>query len=93
METTDTHSAGVADLDTLTAGLDPGAFAAAIVRSGRSVCLRVTSRRNSRLTEDVYAGLGFFWWSWAEKIAPIDDVTGAAAKVATVLSAVTEPAR
>jgi hypothetical protein len=35
----------------------------------------------------------WFWWSWAERIAPVSDVTTAAGKVATVLGAVPESAR
>lgn len=88
MQTTDTQTAGVPDLETLAADLDPGAFTAVIVRSGRSACLRVTSRRAPQLSEDVYAGHGFFWWSWAERIARCDDSAGAAVKVAHVLRAV-----
>jgi hypothetical protein len=50
-------------------------------------CLRVTSRCAPQLAEDVYAGRGFYWYSWAERIASCDDPSGAAAKVARVLHA------
>jgi hypothetical protein len=81
---------GTANLDRLAAELDPGTFAAVIVRSGRSACLRISNRRASQLTEDVYAGRGFYWWSWAERIGGCDDPADAAAKVTRVLRAAGE---
>lgn len=59
MRSSDTRAEGVADLERLTAELDPRTFAAAIVSGGQTPCLRITNRRAPQLTEDVYAGRGF----------------------------------
>ncbi len=48
--------------------------------------LAVTSARASRLTETIMTGQGSFWWSWAERIAPVADVGAAADAVARVLA-------
>lgn len=39
------------------------------------------------LSEDIRAQAGWFWWSWAERIAPTDDIDAATALVASVLRA------
>jgi len=53
-------------------------------------CVRATNTALSRMSEDVYAapadGSWFFWWSWAERIGPIDDVTKAADAITYVLN-------
>jgi hypothetical protein len=49
--------------------------------------LRVTNRAAPQLSEDVYAGGGWYWYSWAERIAACDDPGAAAGKVAQVLRA------
>ena len=59
---------------------------------GRVPSLHVVNPANSRLAEDVYAGrsqdgLWWFWWPWAERIAPGDQLAAAAAVIARVLSA------
>ena len=53
--------------------------------------LRVASRGVAPLSEDIYVapaddGAWWFWWSWADRIAPIDDVDAAAFQIAYVLS-------
>jgi hypothetical protein len=60
---------------------------------GRVPSLHVVNPALSRLAEDVYVGrsqdgLWWFWWPWAERIAPGDELAGAAALIARVLSAV-----
>ena len=60
--------------------------------AGRIPCLHVVNPMASRLAEDVYAGrsqdgLWWFWWPWAERIAPGDQLGAAAAVIARVLSA------
>ena len=57
---------------------------------GRLPSLHVTNPAAPRLCEDVYAacgpdGSGWFWWPWAERIAPDGDVPAAATAVAKVL--------
>jgi hypothetical protein len=60
--------------------------------AGRVPSLHVVNPANSRLAEDVYAGrsqdgLWWFWWPWAERIAPGDQLAAAAGVIARVLSA------
>jgi hypothetical protein len=59
---------------------------------GRVPSLHVVNPVVSRLAEDVYVGrsqdgLWWFWWPWAERIAPGDQLATAAALIARVLSA------
>jgi len=61
-----------------------------VTPAGRLPRLHATNPAVPRLCEDVYAacgpdGSGWFWWPWAERIAPDDDVPAAAAAVAKVL--------
>lgn len=73
-------------LETLAAELDPSALASTLVtRPGRQPCLAVASRHASRLAERIYAGNGWYWWSWSERISPVTDPTAAATKIAAVL--------
>jgi len=58
--------------------------------SGRVPSLHVVNPVMSRLAEDVYVGrsqdgMWWFWWPWAERIAPGDDLIAAAAAIARVL--------
>jgi hypothetical protein len=59
---------------------------------GQVPSLHVVNPVVSRLEEDVYFGrsrdgLWWFWWPWAERIAPGDQHAAAAALIARVLSA------
>jgi hypothetical protein len=59
---------------------------------GRVPSLRVINPAQSMLAEDVYVGrsqdgLWWFWWPWAERIAPGDQHGAAASVIARVLSA------
>jgi len=84
---------GQAALEALAAALDPGDFVTTLTAfPDRAACLAVTSR-HADIGEDIYVADEWFWWSWAERIAPVSDVTTAAGKVATVLGAVPESAR
>jgi hypothetical protein len=63
-----------------------------VAPAGRVPSLHVVNPANSRLTEDVYVGrsqdgLWWFWWPWAERIAPGDQLAAAAKVIARVLSA------
>jgi hypothetical protein len=54
-------------------------------------CVRVTNIHIARMSEDVYAAPGkdgqwAFWWSWADKIGPVEDIEAAAVTIAYVLS-------
>lgn len=64
---------------------------------GRVPSLHVVNPLASRLAEDVYVGrsldgIWWFWWPWAERIAPGDDVKTAATLIARVLAARTRGA-
>lgn len=59
---------------------------------GRIPSLHVVNPAVSRMAEDVYVGrsqdgLWWFWWPWAERIAPGDQVAQTAAMIAKVLDA------
>lgn len=58
--------------------------------TGRVPSLHVVNPAAARLAEDVYVGrsqdgLWWFWWPWAERIAPGDELTTAAVLIARVL--------
>lgn len=48
--------------------------------------LQVTNPIATALTETVYADSGWYWWSWAERIGPIADLSKVADAIARVLS-------
>ena len=78
-------------LERLAQALDPAEFSTALVMGGgRRPVLTVASRR-TLAAEDIYAD-GWFWWSWAERIAPADDPLTAARLVTAVLRAAPPPA-
>ena len=63
-----------------------------ITPPGRVPSLHVVNPLASRLAEDVYAGrsqdgMWWFWWPWAERIAPGDELCVAAELIARVLCA------
>ena len=71
-------------LETLADALDGTAYAMTF-QHGRRSRLTITNRRAAVLTESVYVENDWYWWSWGEKLAPIDDVDQAARAVAAVL--------
>lgn len=81
----------VAALEALAAGFDPKEFATALVSGqGRVPRLTVVSRRG-HTSQDVYVDGGWFWHSWAERIAAVSNVDHAAAKIADMLGATLPP--
>jgi hypothetical protein len=69
-----------------------GLMARLMAPEGGVPSLHVVNPVMSRLAEDVYVGrsqdgLWWFWWPWAERIAPGDQLGTAAAVIARVLSA------
>jgi hypothetical protein len=77
---------GTADLEKLAAELDGQAYAVTLVTAqGRRPCLSITNRRAVQLTENIYSDGEWFWWSWAQRIAPVAEVAAAAAAVGRVL--------
>jgi hypothetical protein len=67
-----------------------GLHATLMAPAGRVPSLHVVNPTAARLAEDVYVGrsqdgMWWFWWPWAERIAPGDDVSQAATAIAKVL--------
>jgi hypothetical protein len=78
-------------LEALVKDLEPRGFTVRLVNSGGQMGIRVAHRVVSQLCETVYAapagdGTLWFWWSWADPIAPVRDVQTAAFKIAYVLT-------
>ena len=75
-----------ADLEKLAAGLDGRAYAVSLVTGqGRRPHLHVTNRQATVLSENIYCDGQFYWWGWAERIAPVSELTAAVESVARVL--------
>ena len=69
-----------------------GLRASLMAPAGRVPSLHVVNPAAPALAEDVYAGRGqdgtwWFWWSWAERIAAVEDLEGAASLIERVLAA------
>lgn len=64
------------------------------VPQGGPPSLHVVNPHASALAENILAessaGTWWFWWSWAERIAPADDLRSAAGRVTRVLAATGE---
>ena len=77
---------GAAELAKLAAELDGQAYAVSLVTGhGRRPHLSITNRRAPVLTENIYSDGESFWWGWAERIARVGDISGAAAAIDRVL--------
>ncbi|SRR6266536_2078911 len=77
------------ELQMLAAEINCGDYEARLVATtGSRPHLRVRNRHAGVLRENIYAGDGWFWFGWAERVAPVTDVTGAARKITQVLRAV-----
>lgn len=91
---TSPHDAGETEaarqLGALAGNLSARGFAAKLTRAGRHTAVHVANRSVPKLTETVYAapadGVWWFWWSWADRLAPVSDVEAAAFKIAYVLT-------
>jgi DNA helicase IV len=86
------HAAATVYLDKLADELtNRGLEAWLMAPPGRVPSVYITNPGARALEENVYAnqgkdGLWWFWWSWAERVSMADDVDGAAATIARVLS-------
>jgi hypothetical protein len=80
-----------AALVALAAALDPRDFTTTLTsRPGRSPCLSVASR-HAQIGDDICADHRAYYWSWAERIAPVTDPQAAARKISSVLGLVPQP--
>ncbi len=84
------YQAAVGGLEALADDLTERGFATGLMRS-RHPNVVVVNKSTSHLKETIYAaptrdGSSWLWWSWAERIAAIDDTAVAAAKIAHVLT-------
>lgn len=92
MDSKGNHKAASVYLDKLAEELTNRGFEAWLMAPpGRVPSVYITNPRARALEENVYAaqgkdGLYWFWWSWAERISPADDLDGSAEKIARVLS-------
>lgn len=78
-------------LEALAEDVEKRGFAAHVMQGDRYPSVSVVNRSVPQLSESVYAapsedGSWWFWWSWADRLAPIDDVDAAAFKIAYVLT-------
>lgn len=55
--------------------------------SERRPSLAVRNTAVPRMAERVMAEDGWFWWPWADRIAPVTDIAAAAERVSRVLAA------
>jgi hypothetical protein len=63
----------------------------AVLPAGRVPSLYVVNPEARALEEHIYAGCGsdgawWFWWSWAERISPTEDLAAAATAITRVLA-------
>ena len=80
------RAAGAAELELLAAALDGQRYAVSLVIDGEHrPHLAITNRRATQATENVYSDGTHFYWGWAASIAPVTDVTAAAAAIDRVL--------
>ncbi|HEX9356363.1 MAG TPA: hypothetical protein VF933_21415 [Streptosporangiaceae bacterium] len=78
-----------ADLEKLAAKLDRHTYEVRLVMpEGRRPYVHVRNRHAGVLTENIYAGDGWFWFGWAERVAPVTDVAAAARTITQVLRTV-----
>jgi hypothetical protein len=76
-----------ADLEKLAGVLGPrGCKTVLVTREGRLPALEVVNGEFPGLSGRVYATADHFWWSYAELIAPRDQVTTAARAIAVTLA-------
>jgi predicted pyridoxine 5'-phosphate oxidase superfamily flavin-nucleotide-binding protein len=86
---------GAAELEQLGAAIrDGGVFDAVVAApAGGQARLRVRNRTAPVMAENIFCAAGpdgewWFWWGWAERIAPAGDVAAAARLVMKVLAAI-----
>lgn len=87
----DAAERAAAQLGALAENLEARGFTAHVTQAGGRACAGVANRSVPQLSETVHAapaedGTWWFWWSWADRIAPVSEVETAAFKIAYVLT-------
>jgi hypothetical protein len=85
----DAAEQAVAQLGVLAEELAGWGFAACLTQAGQA-CLTVASRSEPEFPLKVHVapaddGTWWFWWSWADRIAPVSEAETAAFKIAYLL--------
>jgi hypothetical protein len=84
----DARESEVTSLEKLAAELTARGFETRLaVPPGHVPSLSVINPQATALSETVVAGDDWYWWSWAERVAPVAEVGEAAGVIARVLSA------
>jgi hypothetical protein len=85
----DGPEAGTTALEKLAVELGGRGFTTTItVPDGHLPYLTASNPEASALSETILASQGCYWWSWAERIGPVDDIAGVASRIAQVLAVV-----
>jgi hypothetical protein len=85
----DDPRAGIAALEKLAAQLSARGFEPRLLTPGGwRPSLVVRNPRAPMLSETVLAQAEWFWWPWADRIAPVADVSAAADRIAGVLAVI-----
>lgn len=83
----------VTRLETLAADLRARGFGTTLIAPpGKAPWLDVRNPAAAMLAETVLYARGWYWWPWADRIAPAADTAAAAARVASVLGYCGQPA-
>lgn len=92
MSIADTSAGEAAErLEALAQNLTGRGFHAHVMEAHGQICACVSNQSAPQLSETVYAapaadGSWWFWWSWADRIAPVADIETAAFKVSYLLT-------
>lgn len=87
------QAADTAALEELAAELSARGYRTRLNPAGtQPLSLTVTNPGAAMLTETVLAHAGWFWWPWADRIAPTANMTAAAGRIARVLATAGSPA-
>ncbi len=79
-------AAGAAELEQLAGQLDGKAYAVTLITgNGRRPRLHISNRDACQLAEYVYSDGTDFFWGWAQRIAPVAELSAAAAAIDRVL--------
>jgi len=88
MDHTDPRAAA---LERLATALDSRDFATMLTTGQDRVPWPTVTSRHADFGDDIYADHQSYWWSFAERIAPVDDPLAAARKITGVLRTAPQP--